>query len=63
MENLPTWTHSNILISWTTDTILNYKAISEQKLSVALLIFDEINRKGFEGDLLLNGLQNSYGIC
>jgi DNA polymerase III subunit gamma/tau len=31
-------------------------AIREQKLSDALLIFDEINRKGFEGDLLLNGL-------
>jgi DNA polymerase-3 subunit gamma/tau len=30
-------------------------AIREQKLSDALLIFDEINRKGFEGDLLLNG--------
>lgn len=30
-------------------------AISEQQLSEALLIFDEINRKGFEGDLLLNG--------
>ncbi len=30
-------------------------AIREQKLSDALLIYDEINRKGFEGDLLLNG--------
>ena len=30
-------------------------SIREQKLSEALLIFDEINRKGFEGDLLLNG--------
>ena len=30
-------------------------AIREQQLSEALLIFDEINRKGFEGDLLLNG--------
>ena len=30
-------------------------AIREQDLSEALLIFDEINRKGFEGDLLLNG--------
>jgi DNA polymerase III subunit gamma/tau len=29
--------------------------IREQQLSEALLIFDEINRKGFEGDLLLNG--------
>ena len=30
-------------------------AIREQQLSDALLIYDEINRKGFEGDLLLNG--------
>jgi DNA polymerase-3 subunit gamma/tau len=30
-------------------------AIREQQLSEALLIFDEINRKGFEGDLLLVG--------
>ncbi len=30
-------------------------AIREQQLSDALMIFDEINRKGFEGDLLLNG--------
>jgi DNA polymerase-3 subunit gamma/tau len=30
-------------------------AIRDQQLSDALLIFDEINRKGFEGDLLLNG--------
>ena len=30
-------------------------AIRDQKLSDALLIYDEINRKGFEGDLLLNG--------
>jgi DNA polymerase III subunit gamma/tau len=30
-------------------------AIRGQKLSDALLIFDEINQKGFEGDLLLNG--------
>src|SRR6185295_456414 len=31
------------------------KAIREQELADALLIFDEINRKGFEGDLLLGG--------
>lgn len=31
------------------------EAIRDQQLSDALLIFDEINRKGFEGDLLLNG--------
>ena len=30
-------------------------ALRNQDLSEALLIFDEINRKGFEGDLLLNG--------
>jgi DNA polymerase III subunit gamma/tau len=30
-------------------------AVREQKLSDALLIFDEINAKGFEGDILLNG--------
>jgi DNA polymerase-3 subunit gamma/tau len=30
-------------------------ALSIQNLSDTLLIFDEINRKGFEGDLLLNG--------
>ncbi len=30
-------------------------AIREQQLAEALLIFDEINRKGFEGDLLLGG--------
>lgn len=30
-------------------------AVRGQKLSDALLIYDEINRKGFEGDLLLNG--------
>ena len=30
-------------------------AVRGQQLSDALLIFDEINSKGFEGDLLLNG--------
>ena len=30
-------------------------AIQNQQLADALLIYDEINRKGFEGDLLLNG--------
>ena len=29
--------------------------VRDQQLSEALLIYDEINRKGFEGDLLLNG--------
>ena len=31
------------------------EAIRNQQLAEALLIFDEINRKGFEGDLLLEG--------
>lgn len=30
-------------------------AVREQQLSEALIIFDEINAKGFEGDLLMNG--------
>jgi DNA polymerase III subunit gamma/tau len=30
-------------------------AIRDQQLADALLIYDEINRKGFDGDLLLNG--------
>lgn len=31
-------------------------AMQEQRLSDALLIYDDINRKGFEGDLVLNGM-------
>ena len=31
-------------------------AMQQQNLSDALLIYDSINRKGFEGDLVLNGL-------
>lgn len=31
------------------------EAMQAQDLSAALLLFDEINRKGFEGDLVLNG--------
>jgi DNA polymerase-3 subunit gamma/tau len=31
-------------------------AMQQQNLSDALLIYDDINRKGFEGDLVLNGL-------
>jgi len=31
------------------------EAVRNQQLAEALLIFDEINRKGFEGDLLLEG--------
>ena len=30
--------------------------MEQQDLSAALLLYDEINRKGFEGDLVLNGL-------
>ncbi|CAN5261658.1 DNA polymerase III subunit gamma/tau [soil metagenome] len=32
-----------------------FEAISHQQVSDTLLLFDEINRKGFEGDLLLTG--------
>ena len=31
------------------------EAMQEQNLSDALLLYDDINRKGFEGDLVLNG--------
>jgi len=31
-------------------------AVQQQQLSDALLIYDDINRKGFEGDLVVNGL-------
>jgi len=31
------------------------EAMQEQDLASAMLLFDEINRKGFEGDLVLNG--------
>ena len=45
--------HLNILDESYYFTLLT--AVREQQLSEALLIFDEINAKGFEGDLLLNG--------
>lgn len=32
------------------------EAMQQQHLSDALLVYDDINRKGFEGDLVLNGL-------
>jgi DNA polymerase-3 subunit gamma/tau len=32
------------------------EAMQQQNLSDALLLYDDINRKGFEGDLVLNGL-------
>jgi len=31
------------------------EAMQQQDLSAAMLLFDQINRKGFEGDLVLNG--------
>jgi DNA polymerase-3 subunit gamma/tau len=31
------------------------EAMQQQKVSDAILLYDEINRKGFEGDLVLNG--------
>ena len=31
------------------------EAMQEQDLASAMLLYDEINRKGFEGDLVLNG--------
>ena len=45
--------HLNILDEGYYFTLL--AAVRGQQLSEALLIFDEINAKGFEGDLLLNG--------
>src|SRR5450432_4273383 len=45
--------HLNILDESYYFTLLT--AVRKQQLSEALLIFDEINAKGFEGDLLLNG--------
>jgi len=32
------------------------EAMQQQDLSSALLVYDDINRKGFEGDMVLNGL-------
>ncbi len=32
------------------------ESLQQQDLAAAMLLFDEINRKGFEGDLVLNGL-------
>ncbi len=34
--------------------------MQEQDLSGAMLLYDEINRKGFEGDLVLNGLAEFF---
>jgi DNA polymerase III subunit gamma/tau len=46
--------HLNILDEDYFFKVLEYA--TEQKLSDALLLFDEINQKGFEGDTLLEGL-------
>jgi DNA polymerase-3 subunit gamma/tau len=46
--------HLNILDAEYYFRILD--AMQQQDLSEALLIYDDINRKGFEGDLVLNGL-------
>ncbi|MEQ1552533.1 MAG: DNA polymerase III subunit gamma/tau [Ferruginibacter sp.] len=46
--------HLNILDEDYFFKLLNFAI--EQKLSDALLLFDEINQKGFEGDTLLEGL-------
>ena len=45
--------HLNILDAAYYFRFLEY--MKEQDLSSALLLFDEINRKGFEGDIVLNG--------
>src|SRR6201990_1034191 len=46
--------HLNILDADYCFRILD--AMQEQDLAGALLVYDDINRKGFEGDLVLNGL-------
>lgn len=46
--------HLNILDADYYFRILDY--MQEQDLAAAMLIYDDINRKGFEGDLVLNGL-------
>jgi DNA polymerase-3 subunit gamma/tau len=45
--------HLNILDEEYYFQLLDF--VQQQDLSSALLMFDEINRKGFEGDLVLNG--------
>ena len=45
--------HLNILDADIYFKLLGY--MQEQDLSGALLLFDDINRKGFEGDIVLNG--------
>ncbi|MEN9685332.1 MAG: hypothetical protein RLZZ28_1118 [Bacteroidota bacterium] len=36
------------------------ESMQQQNLAAAILLFDEINRKGFEGDLVLNGLSEFF---
>jgi DNA polymerase III subunit gamma/tau len=50
--------HLNILDAEYYFRILD--AMRQQDLSEALLIYDDINRKGFEGDLVLNGLAEFF---
>lgn len=45
--------HLNILDEDYYFRLIDY--MQEQKISDAILMYDEINRKGFEGDLVLNG--------
>jgi DNA polymerase III subunit gamma/tau len=54
LNYLNTLEHLNILDADYYFRILD--AMQQQDLSEALLIYDDINRKGFEGDLVLNGL-------
>jgi len=53
LDYAPTLEHLNILDADYYFKLL--KCMQEQDLSGALLLFDDINRKGFEGDLVLNG--------
>lgn len=46
--------HLNILDADYYFRMLNY--MQEQDLASAMLLYDDINRKGFEGDLVLNGM-------
>jgi DNA polymerase III subunit gamma/tau len=46
--------HLNILDADYYFRLLDY--MQQQDLSAAMLLYDDINRKGFEGDLVLNGL-------
>ena len=61
MENLTyadTLEHLNILDDGYYFKLLD--AVRDQQLSEALLIYDEINRKGFEGDLIIERFCRIY---